>query len=982
MNSSANKNLRLEKRLRRNVRGDVFFDDLSRGLYSTDASIYQITPLGVIVPRSEDDISAALEIAGEEGVSVTARGAGTSQCGQTVGEGLIIDVSKHLNRLQSLDVEYKHAVVQPGMVLDQLNRLLAPHGLFFPVDVSTSNRATLGGMAGNNSCGAHSIRYGKMVDNVHAVDTLTADGRKTRFGELKPGWKETHGYKGQADLIESLLHIGEREADEVSRRFPRLQRRVGGYNLDELSPHSGNSIKRTINLARLLIGSEGTLAFSTSIHLNLQPLPQHKMLGVCHFPSFHEAMDSTQHIVKLDPDAVELVDRTMIELASSIPQFKKKMARFVRGEPDSLLLVEFSGNTLPELMTKLRELDEQMAALGFTDSVVQAVDPAFQQEIWEVRKSGLNIMMSMKGDGKPVSCIEDCAVELTDLAEYTARLNELFEKHGTSGTWYAHASVGCLHVRPVLNMKEEMSAKKLRAITEEAFAIVREYKGSHSGEHGDGLVRSEFLEPMYGRRLVEAFAEVKRLFDPNNLLNPGKIVSPPKMDDRSLFRYHPDYRPSSLQTALDWSAWGGFGRAVEMCNNNGACRKFSTEVMCPSYRVTRDELHLTRGRANALRLALSGQLSEEAYTSSEMYEAMRLCVGCKACRRECPTGVDMNRMKTEFLHHYRRKHGLSLRERMLAYMPRHAPLLSRISPLLHLRERVPGFASISEQMIGFSARRSLPRWSQSPFRAEEAINGSAGKPVVLFADTFSTWFEPESLRDAISVLNASGYRVQAVGAASGSGRLCCGRTFLSSGLLEEAGREARRVIEILAPFVEQNIPILGLEPSCVFTMRDDYPALIPSPESAALASHVLLLDEFLHREPDAGKLQLKLSALSCKKIWVHGHCHQKAGDAMGCTMALLGSIPELEVEAIPSSCCGMAGSFGYEKENYETSMQMAELSLLPKIRTIPQDEALVACGTSCRQQIHHGSGRQAVHTVNILRQALITGSVPDTATAT
>ena len=959
-------NFRLAERLKRETRGEVLFDDFSRGLYSTDASIYQIIPAGVLVPKSSEDVAPAFEIAGEEGISITVRGGGTSQCGQTVGEGLIIDLSKYLNRVLKVDAEKREALVEPGLVLDQLNEELKNQGLFFPVDVSTSSRATLGGMTGNNSCGARSIRYGKMVDNVLGVEALLASGERIQFGEIQTDSLSRDNRSTKENLFHQLFQIGIREADEVRLRFPDVQRRVGGYNLDELIPPENG----VLNPARLLVGSEGTLAFSTSIHLKLQPIPTHKVLGVCHFPSFYEAMDSTQHLVTLNPDAVELVDRTMIELARSIPQFAEKLKRFIKGEPDSLLLVEFTGEELKPLEKKLSELKKMMESMGFRDAVVEALDPAFQKEVWEVRKSGLNIMMSMKGDAKPVSCIEDCAVELKDLAEYTARLNNLFEKYGTTGTWYAHASVGCLHVRPVLNMKKEQGASVMRRITEEAFEIVKEYGGSHSGEHGDGLVRSEFLESMYGSRMVNAFAEVKKLFDPDNLLNPGKIVRPEKMDNRSLFRYSSDYQHPDVDTYLDWSPWGGFQQAAEMCNNNGACRKSSGDVMCPSYRVTQDEKHLTRGRANALRLALSGQLGTKALTSKDMYETMRLCVGCKACARECPTGVDMTRIKSEFLHHYQQEHGVKTRDRMFAFLPRHAPILSKLSPLLHLRDNIPGFAELSENLLGLCSQRKLPKWSSQPFREDEVSSKSQDKTVVLFTDTFGTWFEPQGLRDAVAVLQGSGYQVKALGASSTSNRLCCGRTFLSSGLLKEARQEALKVIGQLHSFVESGIPILGLEPSCIFTIRDDYPSLVPGPDSEALASHVQLIDEFLFQEHEKGALKLPLQKLLQNKIWVHGHCHQKAANATGSTLGILKAIPDLEVELIPSSCCGMAGSFGYESENYETSMKMAELSLLPKIRKLKGKDTVVACGTSCRQQIQHGSERRAVHSIQMLRKAM------------
>ncbi len=962
----------LAARLRRHIEGDVLFDPFSRGLYATDASHYQIEPIGVVVPRTDRDVQTAIEIAAEEGVPVLPRGGGTSQCGQTVGEALVIDVSKHLTRILDFDPQAATIGVEPGIALDRLNRFLAPHGLMFMVDVSTSSRATIGGMAGNNSCGARSIRYGTMRDNVTAIEAILADGSRYRFAEL-PAELETARPRGYRELAEKLLALGTREAEEILRRFPRLMRRVGGYNLDALVPGASNRPGGgRPNLAHLLVGSEGTLAFSTRIDLALHRLPRHKVLGICHFPSFYEAMASTQHIVRLDPAAVELVDRTMMDLARDIPMFRPTIERFVRGTPESLLLVEFAGDDLDDQLIRLRRLDELMGDLGFPGAVVEAVEPADQRAVWEVRKSALNIMMSMKGDGKPVSFIEDCAVPLEDLAEYTDRLNRVFEKHGTKGTWYAHASVGCLHVRPVINLKEQAGADKMRAIAEEAFAIVREYKGSHSGEHGDGIVRSEFHEAMFGRRMVRNFEEVKDLFDPAGLMNPGKIVHPPRMDDRSLFRFKPGYRVMPLDTALDWSAWGGFGGAVEMCNNNGACRKFDAGVMCPSYRATLDERHLVRGRANTLRLAISGQLGPDAFTSDEMYETMRLCVGCKGCRRECPTGVDMARMKIEFLHHYTRRHGLSLRDRLIAYLPRYAPWAATLAPLVNLRDRVPGFARLTEAMLGLSARRPLPQWRQRPFARTMTTAGPAdGRPVALFIDTFTRYFEPENADAAIRVLAAAGCRVEVAAAGDGGRPPCCGRTFLAAGQVEEARREARRMIEALAPFVARGLPVVGLEPSCLLTLRDELVAMLPGRESEALAKHALLFEEFIASEHEAGRLRLDLGPIDgAGKALVHGHCHRKAFAAMDSLRTTIDLVPGLETEIVTSSCCGMAGAFGYAAENYDISMKMGELSLLPAVRATGEDAVLVADGTSCRQQIRDGTGRRALHPARVLARAL------------
>jgi FAD/FMN-containing dehydrogenase/Fe-S oxidoreductase len=948
----------LAARLRRELRGEVLFDAAARGRYATDASIYQIDPLGVVVPESEQDVENALAIAGDAGVPVLARGGGTSQCGQTVGKALIIDHSKHLNQVVEFDRAAARVVVQPGIVLDALNAYLKPHGLWYPVDVSTSAVATLGGMAGNNSCGSRSIRYGNMVHNVLAIDAVLMDGSRHHFGELN-GDKVSAEATGErsVDLVRNVRAIALREKDEIERRVPKLLRRVGGYNLDRVA-------STPFNLAHLLVGSEGTLAWSRRLHLKLSPLPQHKALGVCHFPCLHDAMEATQHIVQLAPVAVELVDRTLIRLARENPDFSAKIGRFLRGDPGAILLVEFVDALPSQPARDVTRLAELLAELGFPDSVVPVTQPALQRDVWDVRKAGLNIMMSMKGDGKPVSFIEDCAVPLEHLAEYTDQLTRVFEKHGTEGTWYAHASVGCLHVRPVLDMRRD-GAQKMRAIAEEAAELVRRYKGVYSGEHGDGIVRSEWIEPFFGSRLTAAFGEIKRLFDPQGLLNPGKIINPPKQDDRSLFRYKPDYATQPLATVLDWSEWGGFDRAVEMCNNNGHCRKFDAGTMCPSYRATRDEVHTTRGRANTLRLALSGQLGPDAFTSQQMYDALQLCVSCKGCRRECPTGVDMAKMKVEFLHHYRARHGLPLRDRVVAYLPRYAALAARVAPLANWMQ------GRSRGLLGFSRRRSLPEWRSDFIRSTRQRSEANGEPdVVLFVDTFNRYFEPENTRAALHVLEAAGYRVQIAEAADGGRPLCCGRTFLENGLIERARVEARRVIAALRPWVERGTAVIGLEPSCLFSLRDEFASLEPGESTQALGRVAFTFEEFVARELTAGRFAPALRALPQKKALLHGHCHQKAFDVMRDVERVLRLVPELELETIESSCCGMAGSFGYEDQHYAVSMQMAELSLLPKLRSADAATLVVADGTSCRQQIAHGAGRTAVHVARVLEQAL------------
>jgi FAD/FMN-containing dehydrogenase len=786
---------RAKARLERSIEGEVLTGRFDRGRYATDASIYQMFPLGVVVPKRFADVEAVLAIAREEGVPVLPRGGGTSQCGQTVNEAIVIDFSKYLNRVLSVDAESATAIVEPGLVLDELNRALKPTGLWFPVDVSTSSRATLGGMAANNSCGSRSIRYGMMRDNVRAIDALMADGAKARFEPVDRMAALASNEDGFPALTRDLLHLGAREADEIRARFPNVPRRVGGYNLDALVPNGPSN-----DLATLLVGSEGTLAVSETITLKLSPILREKVVGVCHFPTFRDAMDAAQHLVKLDPTAVELMDRTMIDLSRDIAMFRPIVDRFVHGEPAALLMVEFAEPDQDENLARLRQLHDVMADLGFRwgdpgkreGGVIDAVDLGFIAQIFEVRKQGLNIMMSMKSDGKPVSFIEDCCVRLPDLADFTDRLTAIFHKHGTDGTWYAHASVGTLHVRPVLNLKLDTGVKAMRAIAEEAFDVVQEYRGSHSGEHGDGISRSEFHEKMFGTRIVSAFGEVKTRMDPGGLLNPGRIVDPPKMDDRRLLRYPPDYTVPPLETVFDWSAYTGQGRgfqgAVEMCNNNGACRKLADGVMCPSFRVTRNERDLVRGRANSLRLAISGQLGPDAFASDEMMETLKTCVSCKGCRRECPTSVDIAKMKIEVLNQRARTRGLTLRDRLVAYLPRYAPYASRAPFFVNLRDRLPGLAALSERLLGLAADRTLPHWAARPFR--DSKTGRAD--VLLFADTFNRYFEPENLSAADRVLERAGLTVAHAMPGDRGRPLCCGRTFLAAGLVEEARREMRR----------------------------------------------------------------------------------------------------------------------------------------------------------------------------------------------
>ncbi len=966
----------LQRRLRAETGAELMFDAASRGRYATDASIYQQMPLGVVVPRTPEDMAAVLAVARDLKVPLLPRGGGTSQCGQTTGEALVVDQSKHLRRVLAVDPRAMTCEVEPGLVLDHLNAELKPHGLWFPVDVSTSAQATIGGMAGNNSCGSRSIAYGNMVHNVLGISAWLADGTAVRFGPLDSlGARE----RAVADFVRGLA---DRLRPEIESRWPKVLRRVAGYNLDIFHPQSERPYTRddSVNLAHLLVGAEGTLAVYRSLTLQLAPLPRAKVLGVVNFTRFHDAMDSAQHIVKLGPSAVELVDRTMIELARTNPAFRPVIEGALLGAPDAILLVEFSGDDRAELLRRLDSLCEQMG-----DRVVRLEAEAPQKALWEVRKAGLNIMMSLKGDGKPVSFIEDCAVPLEHLAEYTDALTEVFTKHGTRGTWYAHASVGTLHVRPILDMRRD-GAAKMRAIAEEAAELVRRFKGAFSGEHGDGLCRGEWIQWQFGPAINEAFRAIKRELDPANLLNPGKIVDPPRMDESRLFRFPPGYRTIELKPVFDWSPWnvqndplteqvsapgtggditGGFAKAVEMCNNNGHCRKFDAGTMCPSYRVTRDEQHLTRGRANTLRLALAGQLPPEAVD-----EALDLCVGCKGCKRDCPTGVDMAKMKLEWKAQRRLREGPSRRDRLFAALP---GLVHRTT-LMPTLAALPGMNALAQRLFGLHPERPLPAFRRDTFWAaapalplatrEEAL--AADKAVVLFVDTFNGGFETENALAALQVLRAAGYAVHVAG--KPGGHLCCGRPLLAAGDAEGAKAAARELLAALRPFAERGLFIVGLEPSCLLTMRDEMLAMGLGEDAGLVARQALLFEEFVAREAKAGRFAPRLKPATAP-LRVHGHCHQKAFGAFAPVLEVLKLIPGADVQAIESSCCGMAGSFGYEAEHHAVSLQMAELSLLPAVRAAP-GATVVADGTSCRQQIACGAGRPALHAARVLADHL------------
>ncbi len=960
--------------LKSSLSGDLLDGKFDRGRYSTDASIYQIMPEAVVLPKTIEDIQKTIQFSQENSIPILPRGGGTSQNGQTVNQAIVLDNSRYFNKIVEINEKNLTCVVEPGVVLDELNRQLKPFGLWFPVDVSTSSRATIGGMAGNNSAGGRSIRYGIMRDNVLAINAILSDGSKAHFGLVKKG------LTGLEKVFPKLIKIAEKNKKEIETRYPKVLRRVGGYNLDALLPGTlasrpgsiGN--EKDINLSHLIVGSEGTLAYSTSIELKLSPLPPPKIMALCHFSTFYEAMDSAQHIVQLNPIAVELIDSTMISLGRSIPIFSKIIDDFVVNDPQALLVVEFAENDWNENLKKVKDLEALIkdTSVSSNNIIVLIEDQKSQNRISEMRKSGLNIMMSMKSEAKPVSFVEDCAVPLHNLAEYTQGLTDIFDKYQTSGTWYAHASVGCLHVRPVLNMKDNKDIVKMRSIATEAFELVKKFNGSHSGEHGDGISRSEFNPVMFGKKLTNAFREIKSLMDPQGIFNPGKIVDAPKMDDRHLFRFSPGYYVSDFHTELDWSTWpgsaNGFQGAVEMCNNNGACRKLQGGVMCPSFRVTGEEKDSTRGRANSLRLAMSGQLGPNAMTSAEMLETMKLCVSCKACKRECPTSVDMSAMKLEIMALNAKINSLSIQEKLIAFLPDYAPLASSFNKLLNLRNSSKILAKIGERLTGFSAQRNLPVWRKDWYRNHEIPTDPLEKyPVILFVDTFNRYFEPENLRSAVRVLRNAGYQpFYPKPEVKSHKALCCGKTHLSVGNILKAKEAAERLVKTYLPFVQRGLPIVGLEPSCLFALKDEIPSLLKTNDAKLVSENVISFEELLSKD----KKFLKLKPLKAKAL-LHGHCHQKAFNVLQSVENVLHLIEELEVEKIETSCCGMAGAFGYSKETIDFSIKMAEKDLLPKIRQAEEETILIADGTSCRSQIIDGTEREAIHVARLLDRQLM-----------
>jgi FAD/FMN-containing dehydrogenase/Fe-S oxidoreductase len=952
----------LARELARVVEGEVRFDDYTRLLYATDASMYQVEPIGVVFPRSAADVHAVIELANRYNVPVLPRGGGTSLAGQTVNRAVVLDFSRFMNRVLEVNPEQGWCRVQPGLVQDELNAHVRPMGLLFGPDTSTSNRATLGGMCGNNSAGSHSIAYGKTIDHVLALTCLLADGSEVVLRDLSAAELEAkcrgNGLEGQ--IYREVRRLAGEHADAIRARYPRIMRRVSGYNLDEFVPRNGAA--RPFGLQRLAVGSEGTLVVVVEMTVRLVPKPHYTALDVVHYTDLQAALESSQDILTTGPYAVELTDKMILDLARGNIEQRARMG-FVQGDPEAILIVEYAGESEAEVRAKVEALEGLRARRRIGYAAHLAFDPVEQQSIWKLRKAGLGLLLGTKGDKKPIAFVEDTAVDPAKLPAFIARFREILTEHGAAAGYYGHCSVGCLHIRPLINLKDAEGLRQMQAIAQAITALVLEFGGALSGEHGDGRARSPFNEALYGPRLYDAFRQIKRAFDPKGLLNPGNIVDAPPMTEH--LRYGPSYRTWEPDTVLDFRGQGGFAAAVEMCNGIGVCRKKLEGTMCPSYMVTLDEEHSTRGRANALRAVLSGQMPSSDFTGRRLYEVLDLCLECKACKAECPANVDMAKLKYEFLHHYYRAHGLPLRNRLFGRIHTLARLSSRLAPLSNWIVRSAASRWVFERVAGIDRRRPLPAFAGTAFTTWFARHRPEGAgalgTVVLFHDTFSTYQTPDVAIAATRLLESAGYRVVL------PERRCCGRPMISKGMLAEARDLAAYNVQRLAGFARQGRPIVGLEPSCLLTLRDEYVDLLRSDDARAVAGQSLLLDEFLQREWAAGRRPAFRA--NGRNALLHGHCHQKALAGTAPTVAVLRAAG-YEVSEVDAGCCGMAGSFGFEREHYELSLAIAERRLAPAVRAAGPDVAVCAPGISCRQQIEHTTGRQARHPAELLWDAL------------
>ncbi len=951
----------LQRRLSTEIEGEVRFDKVSRALYSTDASVYQIEPVGVVIPKTREDLIRVVRMCAALRCPLTMRGGGTSQAGQAIGAGLQVDTSKYYNRILEFNAAERWVRVQPGIVLDELNAYLRPHGLRFAPDISTASRATVGGMMANNSSGARSVLYGKTIDHVLEQQVALADGSVALFRPLSDAELEAacSGESLEAQCYRAVRRVAAECAAEVERRFPKVLRRVGGYNLDEFVRPG-----KPFDMTKLIVGSEGTLAVILEAKLNLVPLPKAKAVLAIQFERLLDALAATPAILKHQPSAVEVMDAFILDHTRQSSALDRLRRSFIQGDPGALLCVEMYDESGTALRSRVQALENDLRERRSGYHFHQAFEAAEQARIWSLREAALGLSMAMKEDAKSISFVEDTAVSPDHLRDYIEKFLGIISRHETRAGVYAHASVGCLHVRPVVNLKTEDGIRKFEFIANEVSDLVLEYNGALSGEHGDGLVRSPFLRKMFGPVLYDAFRTIKRTFDPAGILNPGKIVDSPPLT--SNLRFGAGYRTPHPPAFFDYSEYGGMGGAVEMCSGLGACRKTLEGTMCPSYMATREEADCTRGRANVLRLAMTGRLGESGLGDEGVYRVLDLCLECRACKAECPVGVDVARFKSEFLADYQGRHGTPLGARVLGHADVIARAGSQFAPLLNRLTPARAMRVLNERLFGIDRRRSLPRWAAATLARSAAGRGAAETRVFLFNDTFTNYYNPDIGLAALDVFAAAG---MSAGIAPNE---CCGRPAISKGLLPRARKLARRNVERLYAMAERGGKFIFCEPSCLSAMREDAPALLRGDEqrrARIVANACMLFEEFLGSELESRRVKLDF-APGPARILLHAHCHQKSMGLLPVANSLLARIPGASVIDPDAGCCGMAGSFGYTRDHFDVSRQIGERRLFPAIRHMAAGTVIAASGFSCRHQIQDFTGATAVHPAVLLRSLL------------
>ncbi len=965
------------------IKGEIYYDESRLLIYSTDASAYREKPVGIAYPEDREDIRIIVDFAHRHGLNIIPRGAGTSLAGQVVGRGLVVDVSRHMNEILEVDAGERWVRVQPGIVLDELNIQLRPHGLFFAPETSTANRCVIGGMIGNNSSGLHSLIYGSTREHLISVKAFLSDGSLVEFGPLnREGFEE----KCSGDRLENVLYrqirdlFSDREnLQTVDENFPEpgVVRRNTGYALDKLKTcevFEENAVS-PFNFCQLLAGSEGTLAFVVEAKLNLLPLPpENKALMCVHFNSVTEAIRGNLVALKYNPGAVELMDHHILELTrENIEQRKNRF--FVKGDPGAILMIEFARDNMEWILEQCNLLEDELKEkkLGYHFPVITGEDI---KKVWNLRKAGLGVLSNMPGDAKPVSVIEDTSVNPEKLEDYISEFNRLLEKHQLECVYHAHISVGELHLRPILNLKDPDDVVLFRTIAKETAQLVKKYRGSLSGEHGDGRLRGEFIPLMVGKEIYHWFTDIKKTWDPHNIFNAGKITGTPAMN--TSLRYQPGRKQREIPTIFDFSNTGGILRAAEKCNGTGDCRKSALigGTMCPSYMATKDEKTTTRARANILREFLTNSPKTNPFDHREIYDILDLCLSCKGCKSECPSNVDMAKLKAEFLQHYYDAHGIPLRNRMIAYITSINKIGSVTPRLFNYFVGNRFFSMMMKRMAGFAEKRSIPSlygytfhsWARKNLDVLNSSLPSEAKTVNLFSDEFTEFNDTEIGIKSVILLISLGYRVRIPVHGESA------RTFISKGLLRSAQKKAMKNVERLKDQVSDTTPLIGIEPSAILSFRDEYPELVGKGELAGealkIAENTFLIDEFLAREMEKGRISQERFTSRPLKIRLHGHCQQKAVASTEPSKKMLSFPENYDVAEIPSGCCGMAGSFGYEKEHYELSMKIGELVLFPAVRETPDDVVIAAPGTSCRHQIHDGTGRKAFHPVEILYAAL------------